>query len=83
MFNMNVAIICGVSLVAFIFLGIFILVFAKMLKSGGKSKSKNGPDQEAQLIQEIFQGMSRMEQRVEALETILFDQKKGSTTDEH
>lgn len=34
--------------------------------------------QETKLIQEIHHGLSRMEQRIEALETIIFDQHKGT-----
>jgi phage shock protein B len=82
-FNTNIAIICGVSLAAFIFLGIFILIFAKMIKGSRVKKRKNGPDQEALLIQEIYQGLTRMEQRVDALETILFYQKKEKSQDDN
>jgi len=37
----------------------------------GKSKTE-----EAMIIQEIYQGLDRMEKRIESLETILMDAKK-------
>jgi phage shock protein B len=41
---------------------------------GGQSASDQA--EEAKMIQELYKGLSRMEQRVEALETILLDHKK-------
>lgn len=50
-----------------------VLVLVRMRHSGlSSSGSKNGRD-EAQMIQEIFRGLERMEERIEALETILMD----------
>lgn len=41
----------------------------RMLLSSRKSKGLNGD--ETKVIQEIYQGLAKMEQRVESLETIL------------
>ena len=80
--NLDIALILGVSLVALIVLGIFVLIGMKIMRNG-KRKSKTLPeDEEARMIQEIYQGMVRMEERVESLETILFDREKGSNRDE-
>ena len=50
-----------------------VLVLVRMRHSGLSSAGrKNGRD-EAQMIQEIFRGLERMEERIEALETILMD----------
>lgn len=40
--------------------------------AGKKSAAQNDPEQ-TRMIQEIYHGLERMEHRIEALETILFD----------
>jgi len=52
-----------------------------------KSRSNRGPhgandNEEAKVIQEIYQGLAKMEQRIESLETILREghEKNGDTT---
>lgn len=60
------------SLVGLVLLGTFLLVAIKMIQGGRKQKRANLAD-EVRMIQEIYQGMHKMEQRVESLETILFD----------
>jgi len=48
-------------------------MFFRMLGSGKrKTRGKENAD-ETKLIQEIYHGMSKMEQRVESLETLLLD----------
>jgi phage shock protein B len=51
----------------------------KLLK-GGTSRKDQAED--SKIFQEIYQGLSRMEKRVEALETILLDQNKKDSKDE-
>ena len=41
----------------------------------GKRAKQDDPEQ-TRMIQEIYHGLERMEQRVEALETILFDSNR-------
>jgi len=56
--------------------GIFIVAL-KVLK--GSSSGKEMSADETRLIQEIYNGLTRMEDRIEALETILLDRtEKGS-----
>jgi phage shock protein B len=74
--NFNVVAILGMSLLALIVLGIFVLVGMKIMRNGGKKRRRIGEDEETRMIQEMYQGMSRMEQRVEALETLLYDRKE-------
>jgi phage shock protein B len=50
-----------------------ILALAKMRQSGLSKGTKNSRTDEAKIIQEIYQGLSKMEARIEALETILMD----------
>ena len=52
------------------------------LRHGGLSaQSREAREKEARMIQDIYQGLSRMEQRVEALETILMEHKERSSQD--
>jgi phage shock protein B len=53
-----------------------ILALAKMRQSGLSKGTKNSRTDEAKIIQEIYQGLSKMEERIEALETILMDSKE-------
>lgn len=58
-------------------LGLTIISWTVVRLSGGKSG--RGSENESQLIQELYQGINRMEQRVEALETLLLERdQKGS-----
>jgi phage shock protein B len=50
-----------------------ILLAIKFFRGG---QSAGDQAEEAKMIQKIYQGLSHMEQRVEALETILLDREK-------
>ena len=39
-------------------------------------KDRELADEESKMIQEIYQGFSRMEERIEALETIILDHER-------
>jgi len=69
-----VAIIFGSLVLIPAVIGGTILLSIKLLK-GGASRKDHAED--SKIIQEIYQGLSRMEERVEALETILLDREKG------
>ena len=58
-----------------------VLVIIRMRHSGLSSSTHASNKQEAAIIQEIYQGLERMEKRIEALETILMDghSKDGDT----
>jgi phage shock protein B len=75
--NMNqvliVAIIFGSVVLIPAIIGGTILLSIRLLK--GKTSRKDQAD-DSKIIQEIYQGLSRMEERVEALETILLDREK-------
>lgn len=63
-----------VAIVAIIF-G-FILLSSKMRRQGSSLRQSGKLDaDETRLIQQIHQGLSKMEKRVDALETILFDRE--------
>jgi phage shock protein B len=70
------AVVLGSSVLALAVIGGTILMAIKIIKGGVSTKNQIHQAEEAKMIQEIYQGLSRMEQRVEALETILFDRER-------
>ncbi len=50
-----------------------VMFVIKMRHAGLSAKDKKEASDEAMMIQEIYRGLERMEQRIEALETILMD----------
>lgn len=50
-----------------------LLMIIKMRHDGLSRGSRHRQAEEAGMIQEIYRGLSRLEQRVEALETLLMD----------
>ena len=80
----------AVFIVAIVFAGIVLslaviggtILMGIKLKHGGLSaKEKQAQSDEARIIQELYYGLNRMEQRIEALETLLMDGQKRSDTD--
>ena len=68
-----VAIVFGSFVLIPLVIGGTIVISIKLLK-GGTSRKDQAED--SKIIQEIYKGLSRMEERVEALETILLDREK-------
>lgn len=68
-----VAIVFGSFVLIPAVIGGTIVLSIRLLKSG--TSRKNQAD-DSKIIQEIYQGLSRMEERVEALETILLEREK-------
>ncbi|HEO72150.1 MAG TPA: phage-shock protein [Candidatus Hydrogenedentes bacterium] len=58
------------------------LAALKILKSDGGRKASASAAEEARLIQELHHGFRRMEERVEALETILLEQERKETSND-
>jgi hypothetical protein len=57
--------------------GLILVSIIKALRGGASgSKKKEGNMEEARLMQEIYRGLRKMEERVESLETILMDKKR-------
>ncbi len=73
-------IIFGGSILALAIIGSTILMAIKILKGGLSQKGQKLQTDEARMIQEIYQGLSRMEGRVEALETIILDRERKDQT---
>lgn len=72
--------VTGGLLVALVFvLGILLIIGLKVSRGTRKSSDLSDAD-EAKLIQDIYHGLAKMEQRVETLETLLLDQQKKGVT---
>ena len=71
-----VAIVFGSIIIALAIIPVSILLAIKFFKGGLSRTDQKNQAEEAKMIQEIYQGLSRMEKRVEALETILLDREK-------
>jgi phage shock protein B len=74
------AIIFGGTVLALAIIGSTILMAIKIIKGGVSRKNQNFQADEAKMIQEIYKGLSRMEERVEALETIILDRERKDHT---
>ncbi len=68
--NFAVLLIFGPVLVAVI--GTFLLLWKWLSTKQGNQL----PADEAKMMQELYQGLSRMEERIEALEAILFERQR-------
>ena len=53
-----------------------ILMSIKLRHGGLSRKDRQGQADEAETIQEIYSGLSKMEKRIDALETILMDRQE-------
>ncbi len=71
-----VAIVFGSIVIALAIVPVTIIYAIKIIKGGWSDNPKGLADQEAKMIQEIYQGLTRMEARVEALETLLLEKEK-------
>ncbi|CCK82211.1 MULTISPECIES: phage-shock protein [Desulfobacula] len=81
MHHMTGALIAGIciggAILFIITIGLIIIGIIRVAKTGGlSSKDKQTRAEEAGMIQDIYHGLSKMEERVEALETILIERKK-------
>jgi phage shock protein B len=63
-------------LLALIVLGGLVLVIFRLLGRNTPRFNPHQREEETRLIQEIHQGLSKMEKRIEALETILLDPER-------
>ena len=78
---MILGVIFGGSVLALAIIGSTILMAIKIIKGGVSRKGQKFQAEEAGMIQEIYQGLSKMEERVEALETIILEsERKGNTS---
>jgi phage shock protein B len=72
---MGLVVIFGGSVLALAIVGGTILMVIKILKGGMSRTGQKAQAEDAKMVQEIHEGLSRMEQRLESLETIILDRK--------
>jgi len=71
-----IAITFGSIVLALAVVGATIFLGVRIMRGGISRKDQAFLSEETRMIQDIYQGMNRMEQRIEALETILLDREK-------
>ncbi len=75
------SIVFGGTILALAIVGSTVLMAIKILKGGISPKGRRSEAEEARVIQEIYEGLNRMESRVEALEALLMEHdKKGQSS---
>jgi phage shock protein B len=70
-----VAIVFGGIVLALAIIGSTILMAIKILRGGFSRRGQRLEAEDARMMQEVYRGLSRMEERVEALETLVLDSK--------
>jgi len=78
---MNSALIVGIGMggviLFFVTLGLIAIGIIRAAKTGGLSqKDKQAHAEETKMIQDIYYGLSKMEERIDTLETILIERQK-------
>ena len=73
---MIVATVFGGVVLALAIVGSTILMAIKIIKGGVSRSGQKTQAEEAKMIQEIYEGLSKMEQRIDSLETIILDSKR-------
>ena len=71
------AIVFAGIVVSLTVIGATLLMGIRLIKGGVSRKDRQNEADDAGMTQEIYQKLTRMEERVDALETILFDRRKG------
>ena len=72
-----VGICIGGAILLIATLGLIIIGIIRASKTGGLSKKdKQSQTEETKMIQDIYSGLSKMEERIESLETILIESQK-------
>ncbi len=69
-------IILILSLPLVVVAGFFLIWAIKLVTGNPDARREREESEETKLVQELYEGFSRMEKRIEALETILLDPDK-------
>jgi len=70
------ATIFGGIILALTIIGSTILMVMKIRKDGVTGKGRQMETNEARMIQEIHQNLSKMEKRIESLETVILERER-------
>ena len=73
---LSVLVVAGATLVGLVILGVIFLLGVRLLRPGAAPVAGGDAD-EAELMQEIHRSLVRLEDRVERLESRLFDPGAG------
>ena len=73
---LETVIVSLLSVPILIVIGVFGLLALKMLRGGRSAEASEQGAEETRLIQDVYHGLQKMEQRVEALETILLAKER-------
>ncbi len=65
------------GVVILILAGTAVLVIALAVKAVRGLRQAGSREEDARLIQEVYQGLDRLERRIESLETILSERRRG------
>lgn len=76
------SIVFGGIVLSLAVIGATILMGIRLIKGGFSREHRRQETEDTRTVQEIYQKLSRMEARVDALETILFDRRKGTAEHE-
>ncbi|THB81593.1 MAG: phage-shock protein [Desulfobacteraceae bacterium] len=80
---MIIAVSIGGAILLLLTIGFLLIGIIKAFKTGGISKKDRMANaEETKMIQDIYRGLSKMEERVETLETILMDHRRKDVDDE-
>lgn len=72
--------IIGGAFLAFLLIIAAVIMIIRMLREGFTPGTGRMEAREARMIQEIYQGLGRMEERVETLETILMEKPQNESS---
>lgn len=67
-----------VAVIGIVVVGIVFLLALWILKGGSRRPDRELQAEETRLIQDIYHGLLKMEERVEALETLLLERDRKS-----
>jgi phage shock protein B len=70
-----VAVVFAGTVLALAVIGGTILMAIKLIRGGVSRKDQMNLANEAKMVQELYQGLSQLEERIESLETILLEKK--------
>lgn len=69
-------VMAGATVVGLVILGTIFLLGVRLLRPGA-AKPRGDDAEEARLLQEIHRSLSRLEERVETLETLVLEPRSG------
>ena len=78
---LSTLVLVGATLIIVFFLGVIALMAVRFYRSGSDMRSSPEQENEARMIQEIYQSLEKLDSRVENLESILMRRKNKGNND--